>query len=153
MEEWHVSWPIKSNLIHPIMISFIKVSRLSSTLQARFTRRCLQREVTRGIYTHKQVRATFQRLVRKKKRLYLAKFEDNLYCLFLGQEVKEHGKCLMRGELPHNWPHLRCGMNTQSFYMISRGNLLFPTHMSHAHMNQLFYSPKCKKCHRSATIW
>ena len=92
MEEWHVSWPIKSNLIHPIMISFIKVSRLSSTLQARFTRRCLQREVTRGLYTHKQVRATFQCLVRKKKRLYLGKFEDHLYRLFLGQESKRAWK-------------------------------------------------------------
>ena len=32
------------------------------------TRRFLQREVTRGIYTHKEAGATFQLLVRKKKR-------------------------------------------------------------------------------------
>ena len=54
--------------------------------------RCLQREVTRGIYTHKQARATFQRLVRKKKRLYLGKFEDHLYRLFIGQESKRPWK-------------------------------------------------------------
>ena len=46
------------------------------------------RDVTWGTYTHNQARATFQRLVRKKKRLYLAKFEDNLYRLFLGRESK-----------------------------------------------------------------
>ena len=38
--------------------------------ECRDTRRCLQREVARGIYTHKQARATFQRLVRKKKRIH-----------------------------------------------------------------------------------
>ena len=54
--------------------------------------RCLQREVTRGIYTHKRARATFQRLVRKKKRLYLGKFEDHLYRLFIGQESKRPWK-------------------------------------------------------------
>ena len=56
------------------------------------TRRCLQREVTQSIYIHKQAKATFQRLVRKKKRLYLAKFDDHLYRLFLGQESKRTWK-------------------------------------------------------------
>ena len=63
------------------------------------TRRCLQRDVTRGIYTHKQARATFQHLVRKKKRLYLAKFENHLYRLFLGEESK-------RGRKMSNETHL-----------------------------------------------
>ena len=45
-----------------------------------------------GIYTHKQARATFQRLVGKKKRLYLAKFEGHLYHMFLGQESKRAWK-------------------------------------------------------------
>ena len=60
--------------------------------ECRDTRRCLQRDVTRGIYTHNQARATFQRLVRKKKRLHLAKFEDQLYRLFLGRESKRAWK-------------------------------------------------------------
>ena len=38
------------------------------------TRRFLQRGVTQGIYTHKQARATFQHLVRKKQTLYLPQF-------------------------------------------------------------------------------
>ena len=42
----------------------------------------------------------------------------------------------MRGNLPHQWPHLRCGTNMQrSSYMVSRGNLLFPNHMVHAHLS------------------
>ena len=60
--------------------------------ECRDTRRCLQRDVTRGIYTHNEARATFERLVRRKKRLYLAKFEDHLYRLFLGRESKRAWK-------------------------------------------------------------
>ena len=64
------------------------------------TRRFLQSKVTRGIYTHKQARATFQCLMRKKKRLYLARFEDHVYRLFLGQESKRAWKMFMRDNLP-----------------------------------------------------
>ena len=51
------------------------------------TRRCLQREVTQGIYTHKQARATFQCCAKKKKRLYLAKFGDPPFLLHKIQEM------------------------------------------------------------------
>ena len=51
------------------------------------TRRHLQWEVTRGIYTHKQARVAFQCLVWKKIS-YLARFDAEMYCLFLGRECK-----------------------------------------------------------------
>ena len=60
--------------------------------ECRDTRRCLQCEVTRGIYTHKQARATIQHLVWKKKRLYLAKFVKNVFRLFLVQESQRAWK-------------------------------------------------------------
>ena len=53
------------------------------------TRRHLQWEVTRGIYTHKQARTNIQWLVRRKKRSNLAKFEAKVYW-FLRQVDRWH---------------------------------------------------------------
>ena len=57
--------------------------------ECKETRATLQREVHMGTTTHRQSRITFRRLVRRKKRAYLAQLERDLYQLFLSQDSGE----------------------------------------------------------------
>ena len=49
----------------------------------------LQSEVLLGIITHRQSQNAFRRLVRRKKRAFLATIEQELYQLFLSQDSGE----------------------------------------------------------------
>lgn len=57
--------------------------------ECREMRNRLQREVTLGARTHKQAQTSFRRLVRKKKRDFLAQQEAEIYQLFLGQDSEK----------------------------------------------------------------
>jgi hypothetical protein len=65
--------------------------------ECRNTRRCWQQELAIGI--HKQARATFQCLVRKKTREYFVKFEGEIINCSLAKTVIEHEECFKRGKL------------------------------------------------------
>ena len=49
----------------------------------------IQRELSLGLITYKQSRVTLRRLVRRKKRAFLAQMEQDLYQLFLSRDSEE----------------------------------------------------------------
>ena len=55
-------------------------------------RTSLQKEVLSGVITHKQSKKMYNRIVRRKKRNYLAQLEKELYHLFLSQDSAEAWK-------------------------------------------------------------
>ena len=67
--------------------------------ECREMRITLQKEVLLGIRTQKQSRMFFRRLVRRKKRNYLAQLEREIYHLFLSQDSAEAWK-LFREQAP-----------------------------------------------------
>lgn len=57
--------------------------------ECRETRAQIQRELTLGIITYRQSRIALRRLVRRKKRTFLAQLEHDLYQLFLSKDSSE----------------------------------------------------------------
>ena len=57
--------------------------------ECKETRARIQRELLLGVITHRQSRITLRRLVRRKKRAFLAQMERDLYQLFLSQDSGE----------------------------------------------------------------
>ena len=91
---------------------------------------CLELGCGRGRFLSN---TTFQRLVRKKKSLYLDKFEEYEYCLFLGRKDKSMENLQLEATLPH----LRCSINMQrytgyqqrSFFKFSGADFFFLLHI------------------------
>ena len=57
--------------------------------ECREVRAQLQRDLLLGVITYRQSRITFRRLVRRKKRAYLAQMERDLYQMFLSRDSGE----------------------------------------------------------------
>ena len=58
------------------------------------------KEVAAGIITHRQSQITFRRLVRRKKRSFLARLEQELYEVFLSQDSKEAWRLFQDQQAP-----------------------------------------------------
>ena len=92
-----------------------------------------QGEVTWGSFAHKQARATFQYLVRKEMRSYLAIFRAKLDRLFLEHQTKRAWKVFNH---PKHYLH-NLNLVVKARLISSSGHALFVLHKEIPRMDQM----------------